>query len=159
MEASDDELARRCLLPLLEKIAEPTFVVRADGEVRYANASGHARRSHNPSNLERDLRDAIAGHAASGYVCTHLALNGWYLISAALARESDRAIAFARKRFRLTSRQLEVLDLVLGGATNRTVSELLGISLRTVEVHLTTIYERTGVENRASLVSLVLRSS
>jgi len=62
----------------------------------------------------------------------------------------------AHERLGLTPRQRQVLELVMTGATNRTVAELLGICERTVEVHLTAIYERAGVENRTSLVWRVL---
>lgn len=68
----------------------------------------------------------------------------------------DARLERARRQFRLTRRQRDVVELVVAGATNRSIAEILGISERTVEVHLTSIYERAGVENRASLVAQVL---
>ena len=157
MFATENDLARGCLLPLLERIPAPTFVVREDGLVRFANSRGQARRSREPS-LDRELRLAVAGQPTRGaFACTHLDAPGWYLVSAT-GREGD-ALGEARARWGLTARQLQVLELVIGGATNRTVAELLDIRERTVEVHLTAIYERTGVENRSSLVSLILRAA
>ena len=42
---------------------------------------------------------------------------------------------FARRRSSLTPREHEVMTLVVAGRHNREIAELLGISVRTVEVH------------------------
>jgi DNA-binding CsgD family transcriptional regulator/PAS domain-containing protein len=63
-----------------------------------------------------------------------------------------------RKEFRevygVTGREMEVLDLFLAGHPARSIGERLGISSRTVETHLTSIYNRTGINNKAGLFSL-----
>ncbi len=48
----------------------------------------------------------------------------------------------------LTDRELEVLALVAGGLTNRDVARQLSISVRTVEAHLTHIFNKLGVCSR-----------
>jgi len=52
----------------------------------------------------------------------------------------------------LTARELEVLSLVAGGLTNRDIARQLQISVRTVEAHLTHIYNKLGVCSRTEAV-------
>jgi DNA-binding NarL/FixJ family response regulator len=62
-------------------------------------------------------------------------------------------IGRASARWDLTPRQTEVLDLVAQGHANRTIAELLGCSTRTVEVHVTALLEKAGLESRAALIA------
>jgi ATP/maltotriose-dependent transcriptional regulator MalT len=60
----------------------------------------------------------------------------------------------------LTDRESEVLDLVAKGLTNQQVAGELFLSVRTVERHLATIYQKLGVGGRsarAAAVSFALR--
>lgn len=52
----------------------------------------------------------------------------------------------------LTDRELEVLALVAGGFINRDIAQRLHISVRTVEAHLTHIYNKLGVCSRTEAV-------
>jgi two-component system, LuxR family, response regulator FixJ len=57
----------------------------------------------------------------------------------------------------LTARELDVLEQIVGGASNKEAGRLLGISPRTIEVHRARIMEKLGVRNTAELVRLVYR--
>jgi DNA-binding CsgD family transcriptional regulator len=57
----------------------------------------------------------------------------------------------------LTKRELEVLRLVADGRTNREIAEALVLSENTVARHLTSIFTKTGVENRAGATAFALR--
>ena len=50
----------------------------------------------------------------------------------------------------LTPRELEVLKLLVRGLTNREVAGALGVSSRTVEAHLRSIYPKLGVRTRSA---------
>ena len=50
----------------------------------------------------------------------------------------------------LTTREVEVLRLVTGGLTNRQLAEALGISTRTVDAHLRSVYAKLGVKSRSA---------
>jgi DNA-binding CsgD family transcriptional regulator len=54
----------------------------------------------------------------------------------------------------LTDREVEVLCLVAQRRTNRVIAVALVLSEKTVARHLTTIFSKTGLENRAGAVSL-----
>ena len=56
----------------------------------------------------------------------------------------------------LTPREREVLGHIAGGASNKEVGRLLGISPRTIEVHRARIMEKIGAKNAADLVRIVL---
>ena len=58
------------------------------------------------------------------------------------------------KSFALTRTEALVTRLVAQGATNREAADQLGISTETVRSHLSSIFRKTGVANRAALVAL-----
>jgi two-component system, LuxR family, response regulator FixJ len=56
----------------------------------------------------------------------------------------------------LTTRQRQILEYVVSGASNKEIGRVLGISTRTVEVHRARVMARLGVRKVADLVRLVL---
>jgi DNA-binding NarL/FixJ family response regulator len=57
----------------------------------------------------------------------------------------------------LTSREMEVLRLVSQGLSNDQVAHKLGLSVRTIEAHLTHIYNKLGVGSRTEAALLAQR--
>lgn len=66
--------------------------------------------------------------------------------------------AFLRDYLSLTTREAEVLIWIARGKSNRDISDILGISPRTVNKHLEQIFTKLGVENRASAAALAVRA-
>jgi DNA-binding response OmpR family regulator/DNA-binding CsgD family transcriptional regulator len=64
--------------------------------------------------------------------------------------------AFIREALSLTTREAEVLLWIARGKSNRDISDILGISPRTVNKHLEQIFTKLGVENRASAAALAV---
>jgi two-component system, chemotaxis family, CheB/CheR fusion protein len=58
----------------------------------------------------------------------------------------------------LTVRQLQILDLLLAGNSNKAVASELGLSQRTVEAHRAAIMTKLGADNTSSLVRAALCS-
>jgi DNA-binding NarL/FixJ family response regulator len=54
-------------------------------------------------------------------------------------------------RLPLTARELQIVELVERGMTNRDIARELGISTGTVKIHLKHIFEKTGVRGRYGL--------
>lgn len=52
----------------------------------------------------------------------------------------------------LTGRESEVVRLVFEGLPNQSIADQLGISEKTVKVHLSSIYRKAGVPNRGDLI-------
>ncbi|HSJ78794.1 MAG TPA: DNA-binding response regulator [Erythrobacter sp.] len=69
----------------------------------------------------------------------------------------DSKIASLQKQSGLTRREAEVLLWVSYGKTNRTISEILGISPRTVNKHLEQVFRKLGVETRAAATAIAVR--
>lgn len=59
----------------------------------------------------------------------------------------------APEAYGLTPRQFEIAQLVAGGATNREVAAVLGISEHTVNTHLRVAFSRLGVTRRTALAT------
>ena len=57
----------------------------------------------------------------------------------------------------LTTRELDVLRLVVQGVRNGEIGQRLSISIKTVESHLTSIYGKLGVQSRAEAIALAQR--
>jgi FixJ family two-component response regulator len=87
-----------------------------------------------------------------------------FLTTVARAMEASPSVSLpdpqrARSRRQLatlTSRQQEVLALVLAGHSNKAISATLGISQRTVETHRAAIMSKTGSTSVPALTRLAL---
>jgi len=56
------------------------------------------------------------------------------------------------RNFGLSSREMEVIALIVAGYTNKDLARELGISENTAKHHLTNIFDKLGVSNRLELV-------
>jgi DNA-binding response OmpR family regulator len=74
------------------------------------------------------------------------------------AEQTDSDESVLRERLLVTLREAEVLLWVSRGKSNRDIAEILGLSPRTVNKHLEQMFEKLGVENRASATALALRT-
>ncbi len=57
----------------------------------------------------------------------------------------------------LSTREVEVLALTVQGQTNREIAYHLGISTRTVQFHLNSIFNKTGTASRTEAATLAVR--
>jgi DNA-binding NarL/FixJ family response regulator len=109
--------------------------------VRQAMAAG-ARGYVLKSALDLDLAAAVKQIHA-----------GETVVDAAIARE---ALA-GEERTRLTPRELEVLQLICDGLSNKEIATRLGLSANTVAVHRAHIMNALGVHKTAELVMYALQ--
>ena len=70
-----------------------------------------------------------------------------------------RQVLIATAAWRLTPRQVEVVELVVAGYTKARIGAELGISERTVEVHFTEVFQRARCCSRAELIAAVWLAS
>jgi DNA-binding NarL/FixJ family response regulator len=75
----------------------------------------------------------------------------------ALAEELSTVKERDRKADSLTAREIEVLQLLAFGHTNRDIAEKLFISPDTVKTHLEHIFEKLGASDRTAAVAEALR--
>jgi DNA-binding NarL/FixJ family response regulator len=101
-----------------------------------AGATGYLLKDAPRDELLRAVRSAAAGEAV--------------LSPTVASRLLDQVRQPAKET--VSQRELEVLQLVSSGATNREVAERLFISEATVKTHLLHIYAKLGVNDRAAAV-------
>ena len=61
------------------------------------------------------------------------------------------------KKTQLTSRELEVLNLLIYGYNNAKISEKLCVSTHTTKAHISSIYEKLNVANRVQAIVKCLK--
>ena len=72
-------------------------------------------------------------------------------------RESAAAAASIAARLEsLTLRERQVMDRVLVGKLNKVIADELGITMRTVEVHRSRLFDKMGVKTAVELAGLLL---
>ena len=74
-----------------------------------------------------------------------------------IAPEIVAAIEVAPEQSLLSSRERQVLNLVVMGQSNKEISEVLGISVKTVDRHRTNLMQKLDVHSVAQLIALALR--
>jgi len=77
--------------------------------------------------------------------------------------EANRAVHGRRQRVSallalLTEREKEVMQLILLGKLNKQIAEDLSISMKTVEVHRSRVFEKMGVKSAVELAGLLAAS-
>jgi DNA-binding NarL/FixJ family response regulator len=73
-----------------------------------------------------------------------------------ILRDPDRSVRTGRSA--LTSRELQVMELVERGYRNKEIANALGICTGTVKIHLKHIFEKTGIRGRYGLALSGLRN-
>jgi DNA-binding NarL/FixJ family response regulator len=53
-----------------------------------------------------------------------------------------------QRRIRLTSREIEICDMIKGGLASKDISELLNVSCQTIEKHRKNIRKKLGLSNK-----------
>jgi RNA polymerase sigma factor (sigma-70 family) len=69
-------------------------------------------------------------------------------------RRQDAEVS--RRLDQLTQREREVLDLIIAGKLNKQIADVLGISIKTVEVHRARVMEKMAAQSLAELVQNVM---
>jgi two-component system, NarL family, nitrate/nitrite response regulator NarL len=113
--------------------------------------------------IQLGARAVILKHSATQvlYECIRAVMAGRYWVEnenlsdlmQALRRLLPRSVAETRRKtFGLTPRELEVIEVIHAGYTNKDIAQKFSISEGTVKHHLTSIFDKLGVSNRLELV-------
>jgi DNA-binding NarL/FixJ family response regulator len=87
--------------------------------------------------------------------CINTVVAGGAWMEHEFLRDPDRPIRTGRST--LTSREMQVMELVERGYRNREIGDSLGICTGTVKIHLKHIFEKTGIRGRYGLALSGLR--
>lgn len=121
-----------------------------------------------PEYLFYTLRGGAAGYVLKNstpdelLAAIHAVIQGGTYIHPKMAELLTRQLVEAgsdsdRSYQKLSNRELEILQLLAKGFTNKEVSEQVYLSVKTVEAHRSKIYQKLGLKTRADLVDYALR--
>lgn len=115
-------------------------------ETTNAGASGYVLKSASKDDLLRAVR---AVHAGAGYLQAE--------VTKPLLRRLAQDARAAGQKASLTSRELQVLECLAEGQSNKVIAANLSITEDTVKAHLKSLYEKLGASDRAHAVAISLR--
>ena len=121
-----------------------------------------------PEYLFYTLRDGAAGYVLKNSSSEELlaavhavAEGGSYIQPKMMALLTKQLVKGGEEEDRsyqqLSNRELEVLQLLAKGFTNKEISEQIYLSVKTIEAHRSKIYRKLGLKTRADLVDYALR--
>lgn len=108
-----------------------------------AGAIGYLLKDVSAEQLVQAIRSAHVGRAT---------------LSPEVAQTLVEAVNQPRPEYNLTKRELEVLELMVGGLNNTQIAGQLTVSPSTIKSHVSNILSKLGVESRTEAVTLALRS-
>jgi len=112
------------------------------GPALAAGAQGYLLKDATPDELSRAVRSLVQGGAA--------------LEPGVAARLLER-MSESERGEELSARELEVLRLLVAGASNKAIAGRLSLSENTVKSHISHIFGKLGVQNRAEAVAVALQ--
>lgn len=131
-------------------------VARRNNQLSSVLAFNRTRRGF--THRDRAVVDLVTPHVVQAMTQRHRVAS----LTAAVSRLSHHHGELDRARSQLsalTSREREIVELVVGAATDREIARGLGISQRTVHKHLERVYRKLNLTSRTSLVTLVHREN
>ena len=150
----DPELPELDLEGLINQVSEATgstavAVLTDSDEPRYlknaieSGARAYVSMDAEPEELVRKLELIGEGHV---------------LVSGPMAKDLSDLMEGTSSNEDLSEREIEVVNLVARGSTNREIAETLVITENTVKVHLRNIYGKLDIRNRQQLAVHALQS-
>lgn len=79
-----------------------------------------------------------------------------YSLNAVYMPQRNQERQSISEKYSLTERELDVLELLLSGTSNKQIAIELNLGLATIKTHLHHIFQKTNVQTRSELVSTVL---
>jgi DNA-binding CsgD family transcriptional regulator len=145
----------------MSHIPAPAFLLNGQGVVLETNPSGRVWLDRQLPRIA-ELSACVQHGTSPQWHVTRVAERGqtWrYLV----IRKGDSLVAhsarLAAQHWGFSARETEILQLLSEGLTNRALAAQLNVTERTIETHLTAMFDKAQVETRTELVARALRCS
>lgn len=110
-----------------------------------AGASAYCSKDINPDRLADIVQSVVEGAVWFDPKISDVVLN-------ALSENKKQQTFNINEEYNLTDREKEVLKYVCEGLNNGEISKILDVSVNTVKVHVSSIIQKLGVEDRTQVV-------
>jgi DNA-binding CsgD family transcriptional regulator len=154
------------LARVLDQVKLPVFVFEGGRQIYANDAAGDLAerlRAHDRIAALESGRDRAA--ATVSLLTSHTG-EPFYLHVWPIGRRGSRAPTYAvsvrssgadvaafGRRYRLSARESQIVELVVRGQGNREIAQALGIKIATAKKHLGRIFDKVGVDSRAQLMA------
>ncbi len=151
MDGTDGVLRLRRAFPDVRVVIVTGWVTRSDViEAMRLGVSGYLPKSLNGTAMLHALRLILCG--VPYYPAEVLVADAAPALTADPSQPSERSPLSA-----LTRREYEILTQLVGGASNKEIAKVLGLTEITIKSHLRNVFRKIGATNRTQAVALALR--
>jgi DNA-binding CsgD family transcriptional regulator len=154
------------VISVLEAVDTPAIVVAAGGRIVSANSAAQELVGDLPTNALQEpfslINNSEVGHSWIRRPIQGFGALDWQIATlrgTSTEPAKRRSVGALCRRWNLTPRQGEILGLVLQGMPTQGIAESLRLHTRTVELHLTAIFDKAGVNGRVALIATVIALS
>jgi DNA-binding NarL/FixJ family response regulator len=146
-----------CALPGMTGIAAARRVLEINPQSAILMLSMHSEGTWVKQAMEAGARGYLLKNAMDLELAT--AIRRVSAGETVLDSQLDRPAALKGERTRgLTARELEVLQLIVDGKSNKEIARMLDLSANTVAVHRANIMDALGIHKAAELVTYAIRN-
>lgn len=134
---------------LIQTIFEDSRTIMA---AIHAGVSGYLLKSSPKEEVRRAIFEVLAGGSS---LSPKIAKK---ILDECNGQKKERVQSGNPNPFALTPRELEILNILVRGASYKAIADQCSISIHTVNNHLRKVYEKLRVDSRAEATALVLHS-
>ena len=116
-----------------------------------AGASAYCSKDINPDRLADTISSVIEGAVWFDPKISNVVLK-------ALSENKQKQTLNIDDNYNLTDREKEVLEYICEGLNNGEISKMLDVSINTIKVHVSSIIQKLGVEDRTQVVVKAFKS-
>lgn len=146
-----------CALPGMSGLAATRQILQTLPKIAILMLSMHSEDTLVRQSLDAGARGYVLKNAIDLELATAIrrVAAGETVLSPQLSRP---AALKGERDFGLTPRELEILQLIVGGKSNKEIADQLDLSVNTVSVHRANIMDALGIHKTAELVVYAIRN-